>query len=182
MRRGVRIVKGVVKGLLIAVVGILAFYNLYMLIARYAFHNDMPTFFGFSFAVVATGSMQPQIAAGDVIVTKAQENYEVGDIVTYLDASRGDYVTHRIVSITDDASFITKGDANNTEDLSPVPKSAVVGKVVSVWHGFGAVVQFLQSPLGLFVILAGGIILWLITDLLTGAFGKKDEQKDEQED
>ena len=39
MRRTVRIIKGVIKGVLLAIVGVLALYSVYMLIARYAFHN-----------------------------------------------------------------------------------------------------------------------------------------------
>lgn len=181
MRRAVRIVTIVVKGVLIAVVGVLAFYNLYMLIARYAFRNEMPTFFGLAFSVVATGSMEPEISAGDVIITCAQDSYAVGDVVTYRDEARGGYITHRIVRIGNEG-YITKGDANNAEDSAPVAADSVVGKVVSVWAGFGAAVQFLQSPLGLFAVLAGGIVLWLITDLLTGTFRKKDEQDQEDKD
>lgn len=176
MRRTVRIIKGVIKGVLLAIVGVLALYSVYMLIARYAFHNEMPSFFGLSFAVVATGSMEPAISAGDVIVVCSQETYEEGDIVTYYSEDFQGYVTHRIVSKTGDA-VITQGDANNTQD-SPITEGDIVGKVVSVWRGFGSVVNFLQTPLGLFSVLAGGVVLWLLTDLLTGAFGKKDEQED----
>ena len=85
-------------------------------------------------------------------------------------------ITHRIVSKTGNA-VITQGDANNTQD-SPITEGDIVGKVVSVWRGFGSVVNFLRTPLGLFSVLAGGVVLWLLTDLLTGAFGKKDEQED----
>lgn len=175
MRRAVRIVKGIVRGLLIVIVCLFAFYNVYMLIARYAFHDRMPTFFGLAFAVVATGSMEPEIAAGDVIVTKAQEGYEAGDIITYLDEARGEYVTHRIVR-TEGGNYITKGDANNAED-APVAASAVVGKVISVWRGVGDVIGFLQSPLGLLAVFGAGVLIWLATDLLTGTFGRKDEQE-----
>ena len=175
MKKPVRIVGAVIKGILLVVVGVLAVYNVYMLIARYAFHNDMPTFFGVSFAVVASGSMEPEIAVGDVIVTAAQPEYGVGDIVTYRDDAHGGHVTHRIIRF-ENGAIVTKGDANNAED-APVQTDAIVGKVVAVWAGFGSVVTFFQSPLGLFIIIGAGVVIWLLTDLLTGAFRKRNEEE-----
>ncbi len=175
MKRAAKIIKGVLRGILIAVVGLIAFYNVYMLIARYAFKNNMPTFCGMAMAVVVSGSMEPEIGIQDVIITRAQDSYQVGDVITFLDVTRGDYVTHRIVRVEEDG-FVTKGDANNSEDTAHVASEAVVGKVVAVWDDFGKVISFLQSPLGLFCVLACGIVLWLVTDLLTGAKKKKDEE------
>ena len=175
MRKAGRVITGIVKGLLVLVVGLLAFYNIYMLIARYALHDDSPTFFGIAFAVVASGSMEPTIAVGDVIVTKAQESYAEGDIVTYRDGSGGT-ITHRILSISDDA-FIAKGDANTAQD-GEASLDAIVGKVVAVWAGAGNVVTFFQSPLGLLAVLAAGVVIWLLTDILTGiGRNKKDEEQ-----
>lgn len=134
----------------------------------------MPTVFGYSFAAVVSGSMADEIEVGDLIVTKAQEKYAVGDIITFYDSRSGTYITHRIILVSEDM-YATKGDANDAADDFSVPRSAVVGKVVAVLDGFGNVVSFLQSPAGLFCVLGGGIVLWVLTDVCTEVFRKKHE-------
>ncbi len=75
---------------------------------------------------VQTGSMEDGIHVGDYILSVKNDNYEVGDVVTY--KYDGFYVTHRIVSIEDE-KVITKGDANNIVD-DEIIVNDIVGKVV----------------------------------------------------
>ena len=77
--------------------------------------------------------MRPVFDAGDVaIVAKVPADViRRGDIIQF----RGGEITviHRVVDIEetgDSRLFITKGDANNTPDLTPVTAEQVVGKVV----------------------------------------------------
>lgn len=83
---------------------------------------------------VATGSMEPTIAVGDVVVTcpSAAENLSEGDIIRY--TKNGTTVIHRIVDCTQDenggVAFITQGDSNNTPDADPVLPEQILGKVV----------------------------------------------------
>lgn len=180
MRTALRIVKIAVKALICLLAGILLVYNVYMLIARYALKQDMPTVFGCAFAVVASGSMEPYLSVNDMIVTRAQEGYAVGDVIMFYDAARGEYVTHRII-IASDGVYTTQGDANSSPDRTVVSDGAVVGKVVAVLAGAGTAVRFLQSPAGFFCVLGGGVVLWLVMDLLSG-LGKKNERDDRNED
>lgn len=79
---------------------------------------------GFQMDRVLTGSMEPTIMTGDVIVTRGVhgDDLRVGQIVKI---DHGSYtVTHRIISVDDkgteersDDTAITQGDANNTPDL-----------------------------------------------------------------
>ena len=155
------------------------------LIIKGSLRQDVPPdIFGVAPLAVTSGSMdgseEDSFPEGALIFVRIfseeeKQSLKIGDVVTFRAADNA-YVTHRIVSKTGNA-VITQGDANNTQD-SPITEGDIVGKVVSVWRGFGSVVNFLQTPLGLFSVLAGGVVLWLLTDLLTGAFGKKDEQED----
>ena len=174
--RAVRILLGVLRGVLIAAVGLLLVYNIYVLIARHVFHNDMPLFCGLGFAVVATGSMEPTVCAGDVIVVAERAEYAVGDIVTYRAEGFGGTVTHRIVR-EEDGAFITKGDREGQAEDDPVLPDQIVGKVVAVWSGFGAVIGFFQSPLGLLVLLGGGAVVWVAADLIARLFKKENEDE-----
>ena len=164
MRRFARIAANIGKGVLAALLALLLIYDGYILIAK-ASGVRAPTVFGFATAAVATGSMAPAIDAGDLIVTRAQDGYAVGDIVTYL-AADGTSTTHRIVAKSG-GTYTTKGDANNAADPA-VGESAIVGKVVCALPGLGAAVTFLQSPAGLCIAAAAGIGLWLLIDLLSG--------------
>lgn len=175
--KAVKTVGTIIKILLGCVVGVLLVYNVYALVARLAFGNGMPTFFGFGSAVVETGSMEPEISAGDLIIVHAEDGYSVGDVVTFLDGASGSYITHRIV-FASDGHYATQGDANNVQDDIDVTDSTIVGKVVAVIRGAGGFVKFVQSPLGMFVFIAGGAIIWLLTDLLSGKIKKREKETD----
>ena len=85
-----------------------------------------PVIFGSSWAFVVSGSMEPTIPTGSFILIEEKENYEVGDIITYLDSSNTS-ITHRLVEISGD-TFITQGDAVGVAD-APIHKSQVIGCV-----------------------------------------------------
>lgn len=169
-----KVIKIVIRTLLLVVIGVLVVYNAYILIARTLFKNGMPVAFGFACATVVSGSMADAIDTGDFIITRAQDEYAVGDVIMFYEAESNTYITHRIILVSGD-TFVTKGDANNAQDDFSVPVSEVVGKVVSVWRGFGKVITFLQSPLGLVCVAGGGIVLWLLADIGSEVFKKKDE-------
>ena len=125
--------------------------NLYNLAAKKMFGVKNPTFLGLTSAVVDTGSMKgdnPDSFDGNAyIVTFKQKSYEVGDIITF-DTGGRIPTTHRIIGIEPEG-YVTKGDANNTEDDWRVPDEAVVGKVIITIHGGGTVIKYLRSPAGL---------------------------------
>lgn len=84
--------------------------------------------YGISFAVVSSGSMEPELTIGDIIVMKTRDNYEVNDVITY-HIDNEYLVTHRIVERNEN-SFVTKGDSNNTKDAEHILKENIEGKVV----------------------------------------------------
>ncbi len=91
--------------------------------------SKLPTLFGYSYSFVMSGSMEPEISAGDMVVCKAQNAYELNDIIVYYDEQEKVFILHRIVGKTADG-FITKGDFNPECDTYPVPPKAIQGKVV----------------------------------------------------
>lgn len=167
-----KVFKIILRAVLLAVVGLLLIYNAYILIARWLYGDGMPKIFGYSFAVVVSGSMADEICIGDFIVTKEQGSYSVGEIITFFDEESGTYITHRIILAAED-KYATKGDANDTADDFSVPKSAVVGKVVAVLPQFGKTVTFLQSPLGILCIVGGGAVLWILADIVSERLRKR---------
>lgn len=159
---------------LILVAVLLIVYIAYMLIARYALHIPTPTVFGLGGASVVSGSMEPEISVGDYVITLRQDSYAQGDVIMFY-TQDGVCTTHRIVEIVD-GSFRTKGDANNAADLFLVGADDVVGKVVSVLPGVGAVIGFLQSPAGFCILLAVIAVVWFVCE--TFSRRKKQDEAD----
>ena len=159
-RRALAVVGIVVKAVLCAAAAILLVYNVYVMIARLA-GNGMPKVFGTAFASVTTGSMSPEINAGDFIVVRGQDDYEKGDVITFFDERSGVYVTHRIAEKRADGSgFVTKGDANSSPDPYIVASDDIVGEVVAVARGLGSFVTFVQSPVGTVTVVAVIALIW----------------------
>jgi signal peptidase I len=85
-----------------------------------------------------TGSMDPTIIPGALVVTKPFQEYVLGDIVSYkvVDAVTGTEfnktLTHRIIEVRDKEAgvFVTKGDANEIPDTQYVLNDYILGKVV----------------------------------------------------
>lgn len=140
--------------------------NLYTIAARSIAGQRQPTAFGFSSAVVISGSMSGTIEVNDMIITQAQDSYSPGDIISYDTGSS--IVTHRILEVTEEG-FVTKGDANNTEDLNKVAPAQVVGKVVLVIPGLGTIIEALRTPLGMLCIVLLGISFIAVPSLLEGS-------------
>lgn len=153
----------ILKILILVIVGIVLFANLYRLAAREIFKVKSPTIFGFSSAVVLTGSMSGTIEPDDLIITHKQSDYMVGDIVMY--QTDGTPVTHRIIS-ENEKGYRTKGDANNADDGTNIPKEDVVGKVVLVIPKIGAVIRFVRTPIGMLSLFAAFILITELPNLI----------------
>lgn len=140
--------------------------NVYLIAARSITGQRQPTVFGYSSAVVISGSMSGTIEVNDMIIARSAESYGPGDIISFDTGSS--IVTHRILEVTPEG-FITKGDANNTADIQPVTPDQVVGKVVLVIPGVGSLIEGLRTPLGMMCITLLGITLIVVPSLLEGS-------------
>ena len=124
-----------------------------------------PPVFGWQFAVVRSGSMEPVIHTGSVAVfgdVPAEGVYR-GDIVVY-HLPNGTRITHRVASVADNgSSLITKGDANRTADPDPVSMGAIEGKFLFSVPYLGYAATWVRQPVGLamVVLLPGAIVIAL---------------------
>ena len=138
----------IIRAVVIVILCLILIINVYIITAQIVFKNDLPKTFGFAQIVVISGSMQPTIEVGDLLIIKEQKSYDINDIVTYRWGKS--LVTHRVVGIiaADDPEYITKGDSNNAAD-EPIRMSDIEGKVVTRIHGFGNIIFFLRTPAGI---------------------------------
>ena len=105
---------------------------------------------------VQSGSMEPTIHVGSIVINLPQTNYQKGDIITLRsERSAKETVTHRINDIQEEdglTKYQTKGDANEDPDRELVPGSRVIGKVVFSLPYVGYVVGFAQTQIGFIVL------------------------------
>lgn len=113
---------------------------------------------GYEIRIVQSGSMAPAITTGGVVVVQERERYEVGDVITFGDSSLSSLpTTHRVVSDiiqNGEMAYVTKGDANESEDVEAVRRSEVHGAVLFSIPYLGYLLDFTRQPLG-FVLLIG---------------------------
>ncbi len=128
---------------------------------------------------VQSGSMEPAIKVGSVILIKPQLDYAKGDIITFsqkeeLEAGQViSTVTHRIVDAHKESAeaesgeieaeyFVTKGDANKNADAEKVLKEQVLGKVFLIIPYIGYAVGFARTQTGftLLIVIPAVIIIY----------------------
>lgn len=117
--------------------------------------NEPPNVLGYSAFRVVTGSMEPSIEQGELIVVKRQpaSAIAVGDVITFYSQDpqlQGAINTHRVTGLKDENGsivFSTKGDANEIEDRYPVKDTNLIGKVVFSSSVLGNVSRLAANPL-----------------------------------
>lgn len=162
--------KTIIRIILLVVIAALVGVSIYSLNAAALNGNQLPMPFGFGLTVVLSGSMEPTISIGDMLVVLPSEQYEVGDVVVY--QTQGMSVVHRIISIEGD-EIITRGDANTGDD-DPIHEKSIKGEVVATIPLVGYLVCFIKTPIGTLILLGLAILL------LEVSF-KKDKKKDNGE-
>ena len=141
---------------------------------------------------ILSQSMYPTIEAGDIILTYRNNDnlYNVGDIITFTSSgniSNGITITHRVTEIykvNNSYSYKTKGDNNNTADLTTIKAEGVIGRVIFRIPKAGYIQQFLVTRTGwivLIVLPSMGIIIYDILKMFK-LVGKKKEDKKLVED
>lgn len=160
--------------------------NCTLIFKGYTNSDEVPEIGGIVPMIVMTDSMYPEIQSGDLILSHKEdaENVKVGDIITFFDpAGNGtSVVTHRVAEITTDddgnLAWITKGDANNTEDQAEVPAKNLVGVYQQRFAKLGNVAMFMQTTQGLIICVICPIILLIAYDMIRRRIYEKSKKKD----
>ena len=126
-------------------------YNINLIIKAIINPNETPSFFRIKTYVIISGSMEPNIKIGDIVITKSiknkEESIKVGDIISYRKGQN--VITHRITNIEKDENGIlriaTKGDNNKTEDSERILINNIEGKVITVIPKIGYITLILKD-------------------------------------
>lgn len=104
-------------------------------------------------------SMEPGIHAGDVVIVREQDSYQVGDVIAYRSDMGGAVVLHRVVATLSDG-YLLQGDNNTFVDRDQPSRSDVLGrKVFLVPHG-ERFVKVMAAPWTLIVLCIGVAATW----------------------
>ena len=157
----------IILDILIVLLAIILLITIYNNIQIKILGNDYASFFGNSVFEVQTGSMEPEISAGDWIIVKYDKNIELNDVVTF--EHKGQYITHRVIE-SYNGTYVTKGDANSAKD-QPISKDKIIGKVTKVLPHFGILRKTIFNPIVLMFL--------IITCYLINITFKKPSEKEQ---
>lgn len=135
-------------------------FALLLILAACAFAYIALPSFGNRALIVRSGSMQPTVGVGDLVVVRAKGDiaspvkstipkYKVGEIVAF--KSGESIVTHRIADVKVESGkvlYVTKGDANKTADNVPVLEENVIGGQFLQLPKVGKIVSFTKGNIG----------------------------------
>ncbi len=153
-----KIIRKILSVLSFIFLGIMVLTVIFFFVQRISGGNT--TIFGYSVYRVSSGSMEPELSVGDVILSKKidAKTLEIGDIITY-NGTEGSYagkvITHRIENIEEydgQRLFTTKGDASPQAD-PVVYEGQILGKMAFKVPIIGVLYSFFITPYGLIAVL-----------------------------
>ena len=165
-----KVIKTVIRILLLAIAAAVVGFGVYSVNAERLTGNSLPMPFGFGGAVVLSGSMEPTLSVGDLLLVVPSEQYEVSEVVVYQEGQS--LVVHRIMRI-DGESAVTKGDDNTGED-DPILLTQIKGKVIFSVPLVGHLVRFIKTPIGIMAVM--GLAIWL----MERSFRREKDSKQDQ--
>ena len=148
----------------------IAMWTISIFIALIIFFAVIMLFLGFRPAVVLTGSMEPTISPGDMIVYKQIQESDLnkGDVVTFYMteesmANKSITYTHRVVNVIEKNNkilFQMQGDANDSPDSNLIPIERILGKVHYVLPLVGQTFLFVKN--NMLIVLSVSLALFLV--------------------
>lgn len=136
--------------------------------------------------LVQSGSMEPAIGVGSVVLVTPDSNYVNGDIISFdLLGDGKNIVTHRISykefpnGISGEPVYVTKGDANNDFDPKKVGNGQIVGKVSLTIPYLGYLASYAKKPWGfiLLIIVPATILIYEELKTVLREIGKLAKKK-----
>ena len=140
----------------------------------------LPKVLGYEAYTVISGSMEPEITTGSLVYVasvKPQDVQKEDIIAFYGGRDTNAIITHRVVeNRVIMGEFITKGDANQTNDMNPVSYDELICRVELTIPKFGVVAQMLSGTAG--KIAAGSLIgVAIVLHMIAAMMDRPKEEK-----
>ena len=143
----------------------------------------LPKLFGMKMYTILSGSMEPVLEAGDLIYVAPTdpEKIEEGDIISFVLNDNLVVATHRVVDVDREGKrFTTQGDANDTEDASPVLYGNVIGVEKFAIPKIGFLFGFINTSVGRIIAVTSILALTVVSLLLSGKKTKQPVPEEKQ--
>lgn len=165
-----KIVKKILKIIFWIILIVIAIYSMTIIAQKILWKDRTPNFFGYKNMIVLSGSMEPTLNVGDIVIVKETNDIKEQDIISF--KVQNSIVTHRVVEIKKENEknfYITKGDANSAVDLELIELKDIEGKYIFKIPLLGNIIMLLQKPIAV-----GILILILIVSLILSFKPKKE--------
>ncbi|MFC6767019.1 signal peptidase I [Natrinema soli] len=136
--------------------------------------------------VVLSGSMEPSISPGDVVLVAGVEPdaVESGDVITYQRTEGESPTTHRVIKVDDsgtDVRFRTKGDANEDPDQTAIAADQLIGRVTVTIPAIGHVITFVNTPVGFGLLVALPLVSFVLSEAWELRSKRRSDDSDDPE-
>lgn len=123
--------------------------------------------FAFKPYIVLSGSMEPNLQIGDMVISKKtnEDEIKIGDIITFTDNNKN-IITHRVVDIIikdGKKLYQTKGDNNSSIDVGVISIENIKGKYSFKISKMGNLITKMITPTGLMIIILIVTIFYIST-------------------
>lgn len=172
-------VKKILKWVVAIFLIIIIIVNFTLIIKSEINKEEIPDFFGYTPFIIVSGSMEPTIKTNDVIITKEikKADIKVGDILSYKSTEDDIIVTHRVIEIKEESGetiYTLKGDKNSVADEEVITYSKIHGKYLCSIPFIGILVTYIQTPIGMCMVIGVVLLVYVIFDIVQRMF-EKDE-------
>ena len=179
-------IKKILKTILYIFVALLVIVNTTILVMKIA--GQQPNILGYHIYYIASGSMDPTIKVGEVIVGKETDitEFKENDIVTFYGtkgALSGKIITHRIIKIYEEDGetyLITKGDATGNED-DPILATDVISVMKFKIPLAGLLIQLISNKYGFFFIVLIPLGIIFVKQVIDLSQAIKNEESEDTE-
>lgn len=175
-------IKKTLRYFYIPIVILIIFGSASIVFQKIVVKSDFVNFFGFKAFIVLTGSMEPEISSGDVVIVNdvKQQDLKAGDIITYSVGTSKQTVTHRIINIVQKNGktyYQTKGDNNNSTDSDLVEYEKILGTVRFTFGKVGTIINALKTTGGIAFVALILLVSWVHSSKLDDRIIAREETR-----
>lgn len=150
---------------------IIAILSMIIIAKKMLYPNKVPDIVGYKPFIVLTGSMEPSIKSGDLVIVKEinPEELKEEDIIAFRHTKEDVVLIHRIVGkeTKEETTILkTKGDNNNTEDKFEVEYKNIEGIYLVKFDQLGTIAMFIRSPEGLAISILSIVTIFFLWQLI----------------
>lgn len=148
---------------------IIAALSILIIVKKTLYPHKVPDIMGIKPFIVLTGSMEPNIKSGDLVLVKEVdiEQLKEGDIIAFRHMEEDVVLIHRIVGRETEEEIIlrTKGDNNQTEDKLNVNCENIEGIYIMRFEKIGKIAMFMRSHEGVVISILAIISIFFLWQL-----------------